>query len=538
MTNPDFNFYVFRDGRRSVPGDSMLLDLRTSLSRAVDEASWTEALLRCGELECALEDIGSNDAAALAIISDECARVLVGSEFHARPQVLQHLPSKVPGELRVATPEGFAYYALHPLQYADVMERLGEIHDAVVVGIRSIGTTLSAVAKAALQRRGMRVERFTVRPLGHPFDRIVQWREPQLELIHQGVSRGANFVIVDEGPGLSGSSFLSVAEALCSAGVREEQIAFVPGHAPNPSSLHAPDAARRWAKFRCLPITHSRHPQGEWIGAGAWRSKFLKEGEWPGAWTAMERAKFLDADRRVFWKFEGLGPYGTRARKQAQALAGAGFGARIVGDESGFIGYEFLHGQRLRQLNGALLERIAGYCAFRAKNFSCELSAAQPEDLAVMMQVNFEREFGEPVPGAFTNLEVVLPIFCDGKMSPHEWLQVGNERLLKLDATAHGDDHFFPGPCDVAWDLAGTIVEGGIDAAGQELLLRSYQRLSGDDAAVRVGSYQLAYAVFRLAWSRMAAAGMKGTPDEERLLHYCGKYRRYAERLIAVSAHG
>jgi len=35
-------------------------------------------------------------------------------------------------------------------------------------GIRSIGTTLSAMAAAAARARGISVERITVRPQGHP----------------------------------------------------------------------------------------------------------------------------------------------------------------------------------------------------------------------------------------------------------------------------------------------------------------------------------------------------------------------------------
>ena len=58
-----------------------------------------------------------------------------------------------------------------------------------------------------------------MRPEGHPFDRILRWSDKQLAWFAKASRADAMFVIVDEGPGLSGSSFLSVAEALCDAGV-------------------------------------------------------------------------------------------------------------------------------------------------------------------------------------------------------------------------------------------------------------------------------------------------------------------------------
>ena len=529
----DRDFYVFREGRRTVEGERLLASTRESLERAADENGWIDALLRCGELECALEDAGAASANAVAGVLDVCADALVGGDWRQRGKLGRSLPENVPAELQVSTPEGFAYYALHPLQYAEVVERFGDVRDAVVVGIRSIGTTLSAVTAAALRKEGARVERFTVRPMGHPFDRVVAWNDLQRRAIEthpEGL-----FVIVDEGPGLSGSSFLSVAEALCAAGVRKERIVMVPAHAPNAAELCSRDAAARWAQFRCVPIEAGRHPQGEWMGAGAWRAKFSDpdERQWPGAWTQLERAKFLSPDGQVFWKFEGLGPYGERAREEARLLAENGFGAAVVAEEQGYTGYEFLRGRALRKqdVNAERLRRIAAYCAFRAEHFATEISAAQKTDLETMVRVNFERGFEEPFPEMFAHLEMKRTINCDAKMGPHEWIEADG-KMLKLDATEHGDNHFFPGPCDVAWDLAGAIVEWSLDAFQRGALLRMYAEMTGDDAGPRVRNYLLAYAVFQHAWSRTAAVAMRGTPDAERLLRCARKYQAWVVRLV------
>ena len=82
-----------------------------------------------------------------------------------------------------------------------------------VIGIRSIGTGLAALVAAALGAKPP----VTVRPTGHPFRREVS-SGPSL---HGGAYRGSHapYAIVDEGPGLSGSSFGAVADWLEARGV-------------------------------------------------------------------------------------------------------------------------------------------------------------------------------------------------------------------------------------------------------------------------------------------------------------------------------
>lgn len=512
--------------------------MRASLTAAADESGWMDALLRSGELECALMDAGKPEAELLSRVTDRCAEILVSSEFSGRPELLSLLPPQIQGELTVSTPEGFAYYALHPLRYADVVDDLGEVRDSVVVGIRSIGTTLSAVTAAALRQRGSIVQRFSVRPEGNPFERVIRWSSRQLQVIRHGLHSRAIFLVIDEGPGLSGSSFLSVAEGLREAGVADDLIVLIPSHVTDASRLRAQDGARRWEKFRCVAIGDGRRPQGEWLGEGFWRQRFLgEESSWPGAWTSMSRSKFLSHDGRVFWKFEGSGPYGKRARMEAGALAAAGFGARVIEDAYGFIGYECLRGRPAakEELNSERMGRLAEYCAFRAASFQRQLTTAQRDDFATMVRVNFEREFGYRLNDAFTEFKVVKPITCDAKMAPHEWVLTEDGQFLKVDATAHGDDHFFPGPCDVAWDLAGAIAEWGMSGEACDRLLYEYHALSGDHATGRIENYLLAYNVFRFAWCKMAAAAMKGTADAERLLRDYRRYRDYAEKIVTTS---
>ncbi len=173
---------------------------------------------------------------------------------------------------------------------------------------------------AAARRRGIKAERLTVRPQGHPYNRTAEFSARQLAAIDQYASLGATFAVVDEGPGLSGSSFLAVAEALEQAGAPREKIVLISSHAPNVDALCAVDAARRWRRFRCVAVSgDARRPSQavDFTGGGKWRHRaFASESEWPASWISFERLKYLSSnadkedDTLRLYKFAGLGHYG------------------------------------------------------------------------------------------------------------------------------------------------------------------------------------------------------------------------------------
>jgi len=170
---------------------------------------------------------------------------------------------------------------------------------------------------------------------------------------------------------------------------------------------------------------------------------------------------------------------------------------------------------------------MAEYCAWRARVFA--VPDAPTDELREMAQTNFVREFGGELQ-AF-ELPAERPTLCDNRMAPHFWLAMDDGSPVKLDAALHGDDHFFPGPCDIAWDLAGLAVEWQLPPTARELLLSEYRRLSGDNAARRLSTYEVAYAIFRLAWSKMAAASVAGSEEAMRLSREARRYRRTVQRL-------
>lgn len=545
------NMYVFRDGRRSEPGPTLVGALAAELRSLPAQFNpalcdhLIAVLLRAGELECALADLNLPETARVAHITDSIAAALVRSMPPHRDHkggtpslpadLLDLLPSVVPDTLTISPPEGFVYYALHPLDFVDLAEHIPlTARNAAVVGIRSIGTTLSALVAAALSHRGIHADRITVRPCGHPYDRRTEFSGDQLRWIAAQRSHQAEFLVVDEGPGMSGSSFLSVGEALLSAGVERERVRFLCSRHPDLEMLCARNARERWLGFRSYYASATSHIPAEakvYIGGGRWREHLYPDAScWPASWIQMERLKFLSPDKRVLFKFEGLGRFGSEVHGRAQLLAEAGFSPAPQGSSGGFGSYPMIPGRMFdaNDVRQELLDRMAAYCVFRAHAMR-SADGQRPQVIEDMVRFNVGEEFRVELDevGPF---EAAVPVIVDGRMLPHEWRQAGDGTILKLDATSHGDDHFFPGPTDIAWDLAGAIAEWRLDTAAAAYLLQQYRRRSGDDCRSRLPAFLLAYTVFRMAYCKMAADNLRGSTEEPRLLR---DYQRYRELALA-----
>ncbi len=537
-------FYIFRDARRRTPATQLLAEARTKLlglPLLVSPDELLFLLLQAGELECGLCDV--QDAAASWQLASRLTNVIAhaavdsdGSACNRRRLESEALPIlnqiSYSGEVSIGVPEGFAYYALHPLDYADLADRLNLTAASVmVVGIRSIGTTLSAVVAAKLRQSDIPTDRFTVRPTGNPYDRQCEFDTTHLHAIATALGAYAEFLICDEGPGRSGSSLLSVAEALEREGVPQSRITILCSHEPDVRSLCAPDAGRRWRRFRVSVSGMTRRlPAGatKYIGSGEWHRKLIREGQaWPAVWPQMERLRYASSTGQALLTFEGHGSYGAAVRNRNQALASAGFGASYLGQEAGF-GRQVIENGRLAEpedLTPQVLSRMAEYCTWRASEFA--LSDVDATELETMARVNFEREFEVESEGLLLPME--RPTICDSRMMPYEWLLIDGGRWLKLDAAIHGDDHFFPGPCDIAWDLAGIVVEWNLTGSARQFLLDKYRQVSGDDASLRMPHYELAYATFRMAWSSTAGRSVGAGDEADRLLRDHQRYRRWIE---------
>ena len=141
--------YVFRDGRRVVPGQRLVSELRTGLEALSGESrrdQILDALITAGELECALIDAGAAGEEMVqtaAGITDSLAEMLlstlpakspagakgntdadrpgyVGKEYSISELQASLQRIEPPAQLQLSVHEGFAYYALHPLKIDDL----------------------------------------------------------------------------------------------------------------------------------------------------------------------------------------------------------------------------------------------------------------------------------------------------------------------------------------------------------------------------------------------------------------------------------
>jgi adenine/guanine phosphoribosyltransferase-like PRPP-binding protein len=525
------DLYVFREAKRAVGSRALLAGLLEDLD-ALAAAACAEtarsiaerALLRAGEIECLLVDHGSPRAHEAARLADRLAEIYLGAPS-APPRAPLDLVRDLPPTVRPSPPEGFAYYAVQPRRFAERARDLATAGAVAVIGIRTIGATLSAIVAAALRLAGVRAERTSVRPTGHPYARELCLAPETAAWIDAQRDEGARFVVVDEGPGMSGSSFLAAAEAIAERGVDPGRITLLGTRLADPRTLLAERAAERFARFGAwLAVALAAAPEDAAvdISAGTWRARFwADEARWPATWRSHERMKLVSADGRRLYKFEGLGRWGAAVRERAEAVADAGFGPRPEDAGGGFVRYPTIAGRPLARgdRSRAMLERLADYCAFRAAAFPAP--DADPLELQTMADFDAEALSGQPL-GA--TLVVERPVIADARLHPHEWIAAEDGRLVKVDAAAHGDDHVLPGPTDVAWDLAGAIVEWGLAGEARRAFLDRYTRASGDRPGARLPAYLAAYAVLHAARTRMAASA---EPTEApRLMREHARYLR------------
>jgi hypothetical protein len=355
----------------------------------------------------------------------------------------------------------------------------------------------------------------------------------QKQAIARAIENGTQFIVCDEGPGRSGSSLLSVAEALQALDVPKDRILMLCSHEPDVNALCAPDAGQRWLRYRFAATGMTRRLPAaakEYIGGGDWRRALIAASDgWPAVWPQMERLKYLSGDRQQMLTFEGHGHYGAQVRARNEALSHSGFGTPYFGHQDGFGVHALTTGHSAQRgdLTRELLAHMAAYCAWRAKEFT--VPSANCDELEAMTRTNFEREFDYPLEDL--ELPIETPAICDNRMAPHHWLLSSDGRRLKLDAAIHGDDHFFPGPCDIAWDLAGIIVEWNLDDSARDQLLAEYSGHTGDHVTQRIRGYEIAYATFRLGWSKMAMASVQASDEEGRLARDCRRYRQLLQIL-------
>ncbi|WNG50819.1 hypothetical protein F0U60_46865 [Archangium minus] len=474
---------------------------------------------------------------------------------------------ELPERVTVKMPEGYAYYALYPELYLEAARSLRLLpRPPVVIGIRSIGTGLSCLVSAAA---GTTTPPVTVRPGGHPFQRTLSLG-PELERKLLAGAKESHVAIVDEGPGLSGSSFGAVADFLEDRGVPEDRLLFFPSHAGELGPMASERHRKRWARARRYTAdfdalfvhpSDTRAPLVDWVedvtgtavgplvdvSGGAWRRKhFPDERTWPAVHIQQERRKYLLLTARgtFLLKFAGLGTYGERRLARARQLSDASLTPPVEGLRHGFLIQRWLEGARplpvARGLDRAeLVARVGAYLGFRARRFLSEPGrGASLAKLLEMARYNTAQVLGDGYAEALgvwaPRLErlsaEVRPVETDNKLHAWEWLVLPDCRLLKTDAVDHHDAHDLVGCQDVAWDVVGAAVELGLDPAEQSILAEYVERASGRAvSAALMDFYRPCYLAFQLGHHVMAASALEGLVPEE-----SARLRRAAERYTAL----
>ena len=564
---------VYGDAHAHVPTSEVVERLQNGRARLghCSEAELYDVLVRllldAGEITQGLLDLDCKRRGAdaesrvrslLARLGAEIADAFVGS-VGGKARIAPSIDSieevaraRLPASLHITLPEGYLHYALYPELYARAAAKLRGRRESHlrVIGIRSIGASLAPVVAAAF---GGHASTTLVRPIGHPFARALAIADDLAREILGGPQDTA-FAVVDDGPGLSGSSFGAVGDWLEHRGVRTDRVWYFPSHTgalgPRASDRHR----ARWvnAKRACVlidePFVRSVLNVAapiEDVSAGRWRKHaFYSESDWPAVNAMLERRKYLVGTHSSLqlFKFAGLGRYGDAKLARAEHLARAGMIPRVLGLSRGFLGMDWLRGERLpcaHAPRAAVVDAVAAYLAELAASFPAP--SGRQGASAVKLLGMATHNAGEALGSIYAReLERwsdriasigrrMRYVFTDNKMHAWEWLVLENGRLLKCDALDHSTGHDLVGAQDIAWDVAGSQVE--LDLSPEEVAHVS------DRIGRRAGTRALPshlpffvdmYLAFQLGVYTLA---QEQTTDTAELTRLRETARRYAERL-------
>jgi hypothetical protein len=549
---------VYGDRSREAAPDALLVAIRRELaavagSRGLERADrLTRALILAGELAQGIadaeteatgcDDLTPGGGATMALATAVAAELLraVGQPAASAADPAEAMEAvgrlALPARIRCRSPEGFAFYAIYPEAYAAAAATVRWGEPPLVIGIRSIGTSLAAAVAA---RTGGPV--LTVRPGGHPCRRELRISDALRQRLR---AHSGPFAVVDEGPGLSGSSFGAVADALEALGVPLGRIVFLPSHPGFPGTRASPAHRARWAEARRAPATSLVDPvtaagwfadilgpvdRAEDISGGAWRQD-LAEGARPPACPTNERLKFrlTTGASRYVARFAGLGAVGEEKLATARELHAAGFIPEPLALRRGFLLERWVEGTRLgvgvpeRQI----VPRLVRYLGRRATLPACGDGASWAE-LRRMAIFNAEMLGGPPLGrgvedrlAGFDAPPDLVPVRIDGRLHAWEWLRLRGGGLCKTDALDHAAAHDLVGCQDIAWDVAGAAVELGLSDSATEALRVGVGAVAGRAMSPEVvAALRLCYAAFQAGLWQMTG---EGGPRVAALL---GRYR-------------
>lgn len=548
-----------------ISGINSVLD---KMERNPDHENAVELLIEIGELEAGIADFLFRESDSFDVLAQKlrnismlAGRVLFQSWEGRKTQIpplipeirkglLSVLASPLPELITSRSPEGYVFYGLFPEMYIEAAKLFyleKKPAKAVCIGLRSIGTSLSAAVGGSLFEMGARVESFTLRPRGHPFRRKALL-SPDLEEKLSSLSE-SSFLIIDEGPGLSGSSFGSAAQALSDLGIPDRNIILFPSHVPDSSRFIKSQASARWSDFRKFVVPfEEKYLSGKLldsfdcgrimeISAGTWRGSFFQsELDYPPLHPNHEQRKYLCMEESPdkegvlsgpvrMIKFVGFGKYGRARYERAVKLSGLGLYPEVNGLRNGFLIRHFVPGAPVseNEVGQDLLNFAAQYLARTGMDFQVPGGIPFESNMRMIMENTMETlgpewaGYAEKLSSFYSVLKDYPLVAIDGRVMRHEWVKTP-KGFFKADSISHHMDQFYPRNQDTAWDVAGLCVEFPLRGAGREFFLDRYEALSGDkNIKKKLPFYLIAYLAFRLGYAELASMDLGNSPDGLRL---------------------
>lgn len=513
-----------------------------------------EWLVATGQLEQAILDASGDDGHASAATFAAADMFLAAREPQCPPRMRWYAhrlalalraveKTCTASEVDVRVPEGFAWYALYPDSYAQTAERwaqrFGPLRPRVsVIGIRSIGTTLAAVVAQTLRRSGVAVTRcITLRTAGAPFSRSAE--------LPADFAPATYNIVVDEGPGLSGSSMASVARALESAGAGRQTIHFFAGHDSFPGPA-ADESVRRWWSAhriwtthpdstiihgRYLPDALSAEVQSwtgdpatgpaEPLGPDGWRAmaglEFLPRAIAPALETPKKLVR-LSSGRAIVLKFAGFDLCSTSPREDETSRDCP---ASIPPSRAshGWAAMPWVEGARLSARDGTPQFISTHLGPWIARSALGEMTAMEVRD--ALARILSALESWAESRGRTHSIAPLMFIadresarsrtgpqrcYGDGRLAPHEWIRTPDGAIRKTDHWPHHRDHTWVGRQPIGWDLAGAEIEWELDGRRAQSLRHCVRHLTGYTcSATALALFKAGYCAFRAAAAHHSA---------------------------------
>lgn len=509
---------------------------RLERSRSASTDELTELTVAAGQLEQATHDAlaPSRPASASPVIarahaltrelaaelvhSLDGARCMTAGERVASLQRWLGTPPPQARQVRWKLPEGLAFYDLEPAAFVAAAEawRRGPgagAATALVLGVRSIGTTLGAVVAAALRHRGVDARCETVRPVGPPFAR-------EVDLTGFDLPRRIPVLIVDEGPGLSGSSLAAVARAVHAAGLEPPSIALLPSHAADPGPMAPVWVRDLWSALPRFVVTPGAETRGRRLDAvgSSWAARPGGPGApprfdprpcrrfarpWHSSVRAVARfggvASVLDGSGELRSLVEAVGA-GLAAR------AAAGFGPPVLGAASGYVVNAVAPGPASAALPPASV--VTSYLVATAgaplDRTAAQASLERARDLLTTNAADFVVPPDLDRLAAGLRLDPALGAAAtDYDLAEYHWRRQHDGAWWKLGGRGAAVwDHTAVGPQTLAWSLGSAVAEGWRPGTSVDDLLQATASAwsaatAAPDLAPTLASFAAAYAAFR-----------------------------------------